>query len=43
MTTSPPECVPELIDGSYYGCGACEPCRDQADREEELSGFGDAP
>ncbi|MEU4576589.1 hypothetical protein [Nonomuraea sp. NPDC023979] len=29
------ECSPELIDGQYYGCGACEPCRDQADGEEE--------
>lgn len=22
------ECTPELIDGSYYGCGACEACND---------------
>lgn len=21
------ECTPELIDGTYYGCGACEACR----------------
>lgn len=30
------ECIPELIDGSLYGCGACEPCRDaQQDADDD--------
>ncbi|WP_371591249.1 hypothetical protein [Streptomyces sp. NBC_00470] len=35
------ECIPEFIDGTYYGCGVCEPCRDQEDtrqREAEERG-----
>lgn len=30
------ECIPELIDGSVYGCGACEPCQDaQQDADDQ--------
>lgn len=29
------ECEPEFVDGRYYGCGACEPCKDQTDSDED--------
>lgn len=30
------ECIPELIDGTVYGCGACDPCQDaQQDADDE--------
>ncbi|MER7053396.1 hypothetical protein [Streptomyces sp. NPDC000351] len=30
------ECIPELIDGTVVGCGACEPCQDaQQDADDE--------
>ncbi|MET9073931.1 hypothetical protein ABZX95_17525 [Streptomyces sp. NPDC004232] len=30
------ECIPELIDGTLYGCGVCEPCQDaQQDADDD--------
>jgi hypothetical protein len=29
------ECIPELIDGTLYGCGACEPCQDAQQLSED--------
>lgn len=39
--TELPECDPEFIDGSYYGCGACRPClEDEQERQQRRFEMG---
>ncbi|MFG3244836.1 hypothetical protein [Streptomyces sp. NPDC048157] len=38
-----PECIPEFIDGSYYGCGDCQSCvEDEQKRREEAEEYGES-